>query len=180
LSGQILQRSLFAAVDAIVGAIETSHTHRNVAIQPKYGKIINCGLTILIVSHLSLCRLRITTQLRSGDVDKMAGIFTKRIWKPCICQPKDPKIRKKVGGQTGAKQNSGGSKIHPGPPLESPLIMNTNHSLGMRRFYSPAKDRQLPVMTTLRKMTEKIDQLYAGNIKEICQKFWKANHGLSY
>jgi len=27
LSGQILQRSLFAAVDAILGAIATSHTH---------------------------------------------------------------------------------------------------------------------------------------------------------
>jgi len=35
LPGQILQRSLFAAVDAIVGSIETSHTHRNVTNQPK-------------------------------------------------------------------------------------------------------------------------------------------------
>jgi len=50
LSGQFLQRSLFAAVDAILGAIVTSHTHRNVTNQPKYGQIINCGLTILIVS----------------------------------------------------------------------------------------------------------------------------------
>jgi len=40
LSGLILQRSLFAAVDAILGAIVTSHTHRNVMSQPKYGKII--------------------------------------------------------------------------------------------------------------------------------------------
>jgi len=98
LSGQILQRSLFAAVDAIFGAIDTSHTHRNVTNQPKYGQIINCGLTILIVSLFSLCRLRITTQLRSGDVDKMAGIFTKRIWQPCTCQPNDLKIKKKTGG----------------------------------------------------------------------------------
>jgi len=35
LSAQFLQRSLFAAVDAIVGAIGTSHTHRNVTNQPK-------------------------------------------------------------------------------------------------------------------------------------------------
>ena len=51
--------------------------------QPKYGQIINCVVTILIVSLFSLCRLAITTQLRSGSVDKMAGIFTKRIWQPC-------------------------------------------------------------------------------------------------
>jgi len=38
LSGQFLQRSLFAAVDAILGAIVTSHTHRNVISQPKYGQ----------------------------------------------------------------------------------------------------------------------------------------------
>jgi len=60
--------------------------------------MINYGLTILIASLLSLCRLRITTQLRSGAVDKMAGIFTKCIWQPCICQPKDLKIRKNTGG----------------------------------------------------------------------------------
>jgi len=35
LSGQILQGSLFAAVDAIFGAIITSHTHRNATSQPK-------------------------------------------------------------------------------------------------------------------------------------------------
>ena len=38
--------------------------------QPKYGQIINFGLAILIVSLFSLCRLRNTTQLRSGTVDK--------------------------------------------------------------------------------------------------------------
>jgi len=27
-----------------------THTHRNVTNQPKYGQIINCGLTILIIS----------------------------------------------------------------------------------------------------------------------------------
>jgi len=37
VSGQFFQRSLFAAVDAILGAIVTSHTHtnRNVTNQPK-------------------------------------------------------------------------------------------------------------------------------------------------
>jgi len=39
LSGQFLQRSLFAAVVAILGAIDTSHTHRNVTNKPK--KITN-------------------------------------------------------------------------------------------------------------------------------------------
>jgi len=63
LSGQFLQGSLFAAVYAIHGAIVTPHTHQNVMSQPKYGQIINCGLTILIVSLFSLCRLRITTQI---------------------------------------------------------------------------------------------------------------------
>jgi len=38
--------------------------------QPKYRQIINCVLTILIVALFFLCRLRITTQLRSGTVDK--------------------------------------------------------------------------------------------------------------
>ena len=46
-----LQRSLFAAVDAILGAIVTSHTHTPKCIESaKIGQIINCGLTILIVS----------------------------------------------------------------------------------------------------------------------------------
>jgi len=34
--------------------------------QSKYGQIINSGVTLLIVSLFSLCRLRITTQLRYG------------------------------------------------------------------------------------------------------------------
>ena len=76
MSGQFLQRSLFAAVAAMLGAIATSRTHRNVTNLPKYGQIINCDLTILIDSVLSLRRLRMMTQLRSGAVDKMAGIFT--------------------------------------------------------------------------------------------------------
>jgi len=39
LSEQFLQRSLFAAVVAILGGIFTSHSHRNVTSQPKYDKI---------------------------------------------------------------------------------------------------------------------------------------------
>jgi len=49
LSGQFLQRSLFATADGILGAIVTSHTHRNVINHPKNGQIINYGLTIRIV-----------------------------------------------------------------------------------------------------------------------------------
>jgi len=117
LSGQFLQRSLFAAVVAILGAIVTSCTHRNVTNQPKYSQII-CGLTILIVSLLSLCRLRIMTQLRSVAADKMAGIFTQRIWQPYICQPNELKweIKKKLGGKRGPSKNLGGpwpTQTHP-------------------------------------------------------------------
>jgi len=43
----------------------------------------------------------------------MAGIFTKRIWQPCICQPNDLKIKKKTGG---AKQKSGGAWPTQAPP----------------------------------------------------------------
>ena len=55
MSGQFLQWSLFAAIDAILGAIVTSHTHthRSVMSQPKYGQMINRGLTVLIVSLFS-------------------------------------------------------------------------------------------------------------------------------
>jgi len=115
LSGQILQQSLFVAVDAIF-AIVTSDTHRNVTSQPKYGQIIKCRLTILIVSLFSLCCLRITTQLRSGAVDKMAGIFTKRIWQPCVRQPNELKreIKKKTGG---GQAKIWGGHGPPRPPL---------------------------------------------------------------
>jgi len=37
---EFLQGSLFAAVDAIFGAIVTSHTHRNVISQPITGKLL--------------------------------------------------------------------------------------------------------------------------------------------
>jgi len=40
LSGLFFQRSLFAAVDAILGAIFSSRTHRNVMSQPEYKQII--------------------------------------------------------------------------------------------------------------------------------------------
>jgi len=50
--------------------------HRNVMSQPKYGKIINCGLTILIVSMFSPSRLRNTTQLRSGSVNNSDVVET--------------------------------------------------------------------------------------------------------
>jgi len=86
---------------------------------PKYGQIINCGSAILTVSLFSLCLLRITTQLRSGAVDKIANIFTKRIWQPCIYQPNELKrgIKKKIWGvERGAKQKSGGAMAHPDPP----------------------------------------------------------------
>ena len=100
-----------------------THTQRNVTNQPNYGQIIiNCELTILIVSLFSLCRLRIMTQLRSGAVDKMASIFTKRIWQPCICQPNDLKLKKKNWG--GASKNLGGHGP-PSPPLRIATVQDS-------------------------------------------------------
>jgi len=77
LSGQFIQRSLFPAVDAILRAIFASHTHRNVMSQPKYWQIINCDLTILIVSLFSLCRLRNTTQRK-----KRKNVLERKILPP--------------------------------------------------------------------------------------------------
>jgi len=44
--------------------------------------VLFLGFVELHLLEPCLCRLRITTQLRSGIVDKMAGIFTKPIWQP--------------------------------------------------------------------------------------------------
>jgi len=79
LSEQLLQRSLFAAVDAILSAIITSHTPKCSEWAKNAGKLLIVAKRYSL-SLLSLCRLRITTQLRSGAVDKMADIYTKRIW----------------------------------------------------------------------------------------------------
>jgi len=67
-----------------------------------------------------LCRLRISTRLRSGAVDKMAGIFTKRIWQPyIICQPNELKreVKKKTGGPNGEPSKNLGCHGPPRPPL---------------------------------------------------------------
>jgi len=71
----------------------------------------------------SLCCLRIATQLRSGANDEMAGIFTKRIWQPCICQPNELKreIKKKQEGPNGGPRKNLGGNDPPTHPLESPL-----------------------------------------------------------
>jgi len=63
----------------------------------------------------------------------MVGIFTKRIWQPCICQPNELKreIKKKTGGaKAGAKQKSGGPWPTQAPPLESPLHSHHCNSKG--------------------------------------------------
>ena len=105
MSEQFLQRSLFAAVDAILGAIVTSHTPKCNE-SAKIGQIINWGLTILIVSVFPVLLTNYDTA-QTRAVDKMAGIVTKSIWQPCICQPNELKreIKKKNGG---ASKNLGG------------------------------------------------------------------------
>jgi len=53
----------------------------------------------------------------------MAGIFTKHIWQPCICQPNKLKreIKKKLGAPNGKQSKNMGAMANPGPSLESPL-----------------------------------------------------------
>jgi len=47
----------------------------------------------------------------------MAGIFTKRIWRPCVCQPNDLKVKKELGGQTGGQAKIlGGAWSTQAPP----------------------------------------------------------------
>jgi len=53
----------------------------------------------------------------------MAGIFTKRMWQPCICQPHDLKIKKKRGAKGGLSKNLGGHGP-PKHPLELPMQVN--------------------------------------------------------
>jgi len=52
----------------------------------KIGQIINCVF--------------LQNAFGNRAYDKMASIFTKRIWQPCICQPNELKreIKKKTGG----------------------------------------------------------------------------------
>jgi len=54
----------------------------------------------------------------------MTGIFTKRIWQPCMCQPNDLKIKKKTGG---GQAKIWGGMAHPGTPLESPLPIKIHY-----------------------------------------------------
>jgi len=85
LSGEFFQQSLFAAVDAFLGPIFVSRTHRNVKSQPKCKQIVNCGLKIAY--WLSLCfpfssyKIWNSLDWRCWQI-KMAGIFTKLIWQP--------------------------------------------------------------------------------------------------
>jgi len=127
LSGPFLQRSLFAAVDAILGAIDTSQTNTEepAKIRANYKLWLNNTDCLSVF----LCRLRITTHLRSGAVDKMAGIFTKRIWQPCICQPNEHgKLSNKLGGPS---KNLGG-----GWPTQAPLRIATEliSTVKIKRF----------------------------------------------
>jgi len=49
----------------------------------------------------------------------MAGIFTKRIWQPCICQPNELKreIKKNQEELNGGPRKNLGGMAHQGPPL---------------------------------------------------------------
>jgi len=71
LSGQFFQRSLFAAVDAILGATVTwrrTHTKCNEPAKIFFNYYLWLSNTDCL--SVSLCRLWNTTQLRSGTVDK--------------------------------------------------------------------------------------------------------------
>jgi len=58
LSGRILQRSLFAAVDTILGAIVASHTHRNVMSRQNAGKLLWPSNTDCLCFPCAACELR--------------------------------------------------------------------------------------------------------------------------
>jgi len=77
LSGQFFQRSLFAAVEEILGVIFASLTHRSVISQPKYRQIINCGLTILIVSLSGGWHPCVPLNAR-GSSDAQERVFSRR------------------------------------------------------------------------------------------------------
>jgi len=68
-----------------------------------------------------------TTQLRSDAVDKMAGIFTKR-----VCQPNDLKIDKKnCETQTGGQAKIWGA-CPTQAPLESPLVWSYTQKIRVK------------------------------------------------
>ena len=83
-------------------------------------QIINCGVTILIVS---VFLVPFTNYDTAGAVDKMVDMFTQRIWQPYICQPNELKreIKKKLGWPNGGTSKNLGGHGPPNPPLESPL-----------------------------------------------------------
>ena len=99
-------------------ATHTPKCNESAKIRPNYSLWLNN------TDCLSVYPVRITTQLRSGAVDKMAGIFTKRIWQPYICQPNEHgKLGKKTGGPNGGSSKNLGGPWPTQAPLESPLIL---------------------------------------------------------
>jgi len=100
----------------------------------------------------------------------MAGIFTKRIWQPYICQPNELKreIKKKTGGQAKIWGGHG----PPRPPLESPLFWNfLNYTIENAQevrkkifvFYYVA------VISTITKAKEKIRACVSRYSQPACQ-----------
>jgi len=81
----------------------------------------------------------------------MAGIFTKGIWQPYICQPKDPKIRKKNwGAKRGPSKNLGGH-CPPRPPLRTadehvPFSNLRNNRQGMEPSQPALVARAVPTV----------------------------------
>jgi len=84
------------------------------------------------------------TQLRSGAVDKMASIFTKRIWQPCICQSNEVKreIKKKT---VGAKQKFGAY----GPPSPPPSIVTGYNVVTSHQPEFPQRFQKKPTRLSL-------------------------------
>ena len=55
----------------------------------------------------------------------MTGVFTKRIGQPAYVNQTNlnGKLRKKLGGPNGVQAKIWKGMAHPGPPLESPLVI---------------------------------------------------------
>jgi len=132
LSGQFLQGNyLLLLMQSLVRSAR--QTHRNVMSQPKYGQI-NCGfLTILIVSLISLCRLRNTTQ--PGPALASAGPD----WKHFCGAPFSGVCRNFEGHQVILEEAVSDVKWGPKRPCQSRGVWGhaTQFNLSSRGFSCP-------------------------------------------
>jgi len=80
------------------------------------------------------------------------------------------KLRKNWGGQTGVKQKFGGAMAHPGPPLESPLLVCLFPVLATDKF----------VVLTVPRLGQNNGRLRKNNLLEsLCERIHFQTHKFS-